>query len=159
MFHWKNKVDHDLLPFREIEYQRPLAKPKRIARSYSSFKDGKSQQISAGILSAFKAAVHYQEACSEVYSDVSRDIAFFIPIVVVDGELYDCFLDDASELAAEPVSALVYRQNYHTEGYGRVSNWVTVITVSALPSYIADLQKWGEHILSIMKENRGSLDE
>lgn len=160
IFHWKNKVDHKILPYEEIERHRPLKKLKRIARSYSGFKDGKTSQIAAGIFSSFKAAIHYEEACNEIYSDVSSDIAFFFPLVVVDGEIYDCHLNDEThELIAEKVESVTYMQNYHTEGYGRVSNRVAVLTISALQSYIDDIEKMGTHIVKTMRENRNASDE
>jgi hypothetical protein len=155
VFHWKNNISHGYLSYRDIDRHKPLAAPLRFARAYSSFKDSKTQQIAAGVLSAFKAAVHYKEECDEKYSDTSSDIAFFIPIVVVDGEIYDCYIDSAtSELTSEPVDALVYRQNYHSNAYGRLSNRVNIIRASALPQYIDMYRTWGEDIVATIKKNQ-----
>ncbi|HEX8670115.1 MAG TPA: hypothetical protein VF727_17270, partial [Allosphingosinicella sp.] len=155
MFHWSNKVGRNLLPFQEINRHRPLADPTRIARSYSNFKDSKTQQVAAGVLSAFKAAVHYRDHCNETYSEISNDVAFFVPIVVVDGEIYDCYIDDeTSELRAESVDAVVYQQNYHSSAYARLSNRVTVITISALDEYLLNYRKWGEHVLATIRQNQ-----
>jgi hypothetical protein len=154
VLHWKNNVDGNLLPFQELDRHKPLAKPSRIARSYSSFKDGKTQQIAAGIFSAFKAAIHYKDECEEKHSNTSSDIALFIPVVVVDGEIYECYLDElTSELTSQQVDSLVYQQNYHSTAYGELSNRVTVITASALPQYLAGYEKWGRHIARTIKKN------
>jgi hypothetical protein len=153
--HWSHNVTQGILSYDEIEKYKPLSTPKRIGRSYSAFKDGKTQQIAAGIISAFKSAVHFKEGCNERYSDESSDIAFFVPIMVVDGDIYDCYLDPSTyELTAEPTDALVYQQNYHSEAYGQLSSRVAVIRVSALLAYLNAYLVWGEHIAKTMKTNR-----
>ena len=155
LFNWKNKVSNKVLSYKDIEKFRPFAAPSLIARSYCSFKDGKTQQIQGGILSAVKGAFHYKEECNETYSDYSRDICFFLPVLIVDGPLYECYFEDGSnELTAEPEDTLVYMQNYLSSNYGSISSRVTVITPSALPAYLKACTDWGAHMHSVMIENR-----
>lgn len=154
IFNWNRNIDRFVLSFQDIDKLRPMSKPVRLARSYTSFKTGKAQHIQSGIISAFKAAIHAKNACNEAYSNTSGEICFFIPIVVVDGPMYQCFYDKSNELVAEEVQNVVYKQNYHSPNYGRVSSNVLVIDINFFKYQLSKFDRWGEHILSVMIQNR-----
>lgn len=158
IFHWKNNVNRFILNFDSIEEMRPLSSRARIARSYSCFKTGQTQHIQSGVISSFKAAIHNKDNCDESYSDLSGDICFFIPIMVVDGPLYECFFaDDSDSLTAQEVDELIYLQNYHSENYGRVSNHVYVMNLAAFGRRLPEFTAWGEHMLAAMAKNRAKV--
>ncbi|VWX51770.1 hypothetical protein [Novosphingobium sp. 9U] len=155
LFNWSNTEPPGPLGYKGIERSRPFKNPEHLARSYAAFRDGKTNQIQSGILSAFKAAIHEQERCDETYSDVSGDICFFIPMMVVEGPLYECFFEEGADtLSAREVDEVVYMQNYHSENYGRVSNGVFIMTLRAFPAKLVELTQWGESMLATMVENR-----
>lgn len=158
IFNWKNNVGPPVLGYNDIEAARPFSKPNRLARSYSCFKSGQTQHIQSGIISAFKAAIHERDECNEVYSDLSGDMCFFIPIMVVDGPLYECFFKHNEEvLTAEEIDEVVYLQNYDSKRYGRVSNSVLVMTLPTLSRRLPEFTAWGEHMLSVMARNRAKV--
>lgn len=155
IFHWKNKVDRHLLSYQDIERKRPMSSIKRIARSYSCFKNGQTQQIQSGIVSAFKAAIHERDRCSEIYSDTSRDICFFVPMMVVDGPLYECYFEQGdTNLVAREINEVVYYQNYDSENYGRVSNNVYVVNLTTFREKFSLFSAWGENMKDVMEMNR-----
>lgn len=159
LFHWKNRISSGVISFNGIEQCRPMRNPDRMARSYSSFKDGKTQHIQSGVISAFKSAIHQKEHCEEVYSDDSGDICFFIPIVVVDGPLYECYFKNGEEtLSAQPIDRVVYLQNYQSNNYGRVSNSVYVMNLEGFEKILPQFQIWGEDMISTMAKNRKMVD-
>lgn len=158
IFHWKNNVNRFILSYKDIEKKRPMAGVQRIARSYSCFKNGQTQHIQSGVISAFKAAIHERDICDEVYSDLSGDICFFLPIMVVDGPLYECFFEqDKDTLTAVEVDEVVYLQNYHSENYGRVSNYVPVMNIATFSKRLSEFTAWGEHMLAVMAHNRAKV--
>jgi hypothetical protein len=158
LLHWKQNLSGKILSYKDVERFRPFAKPKRIARSYIAFKDGKSQQIKSGVLSAVKAAKNFAEECNEAWDDKSWDICFFIPMVVVDGPLYECFFESGSDkLTANQVEDLVYLQNYVSEGYGDFSALVSVVTLATFSECLARYETWAEHMLGVMVEARDKL--
>ena len=158
LLNWRNKITKHVLRYEDIEQARPMASPERMARSYCDL-SGKTEQIQGAVLSAVKGAIHYRDGCNETYSEKSRDICFFIPMIVVDGFLYECFFEGgSSELKAEPVNSVVYMQNYMSESYGKISTRVTVITSSALPAFLQSCHDWGAHMLSVMVQNRDKSD-
>ena len=115
LLHWKKRVNPSLLPWKSIEKKRPLVNEKRCARSYMSFKTQGTQKLKGGILSAFKAAIHWKDDCDERYSKDSHDICFFIPLVVIDGPVAECFFnEDNGELSARYIDQISYIQNYQS---------------------------------------------
>ena len=158
IFNWHNNVSRFVLSYENIEKWRPFSSPDRLARSYSCFKSGQTQHIQAGLISAFKAAIHERDNCNEVYSNLSGDLCFFIPIMVVDGPLYECFFEqDEDNLTARSVDEVVYLQNYNSENYGRVSNCVLVMTLAAFSRRLPEFTTWGEYMLSVMAQNRAKV--
>lgn len=158
IFNWHKNVSRFVLSYNDIEEKRPLKNVERLARSYSCFKSGQTQHIQAGVISAFKAAIHERDNCNEVYSDLSGDLCFFIPVMVVDGPLYECFFEHGEDtLTAREIDEVVYLQNYHSENYGRVSNNVLVMNLTTLGRRIPEFTAWGEHMLSVMARNRAKV--
>lgn len=152
---WLNRIDNKILPYKSIERRKPLGDTERIARSYCSFKDNKTDQIKGGILSALKGALHYKTNCNERESDVSHDICFFVPMLVVDGEIYECYFETGSaELKAQRVETLVYMQHYLSEHYGKVSNRVVVTTLDHLPVLLEEYEDWGLDMLQTLEARR-----
>lgn len=155
LFRWSHNIDNRILDFRDIELSRPFARRVRLARSYSSFKDGKTQQIRSGIVSSFKAAIHYTERCNERWNDDSRDICFFVPILLVDGEIYECYFKDGDEnLTVESGECVPYLQNYVSPEYGMLSNTVYVMTLGSLSNNLKLYEDWGNSILSTLKATK-----
>lgn len=158
ILHWKKGVHRDIISYNEMERRRPLSGADRIARSYMSAKDGKTHHIQSGLLSALKAAVHYHDECDETYSDTSKDISFFVPLMVVDGDLHECFINRNGEMESEPVSELVYMQNYNSREYGSLSQRVHVVKLDILGDVLDRYHKWGQSLLKVMQKNRAKQD-
>ncbi|WP_430386118.1 hypothetical protein [Blastomonas fulva] len=155
MFRWSHNVDSVALSYKDIERIKPMSSPTLLARSYAALKDGKTQQIRSGILSAVKAAIHYTEECDERWSDGSRDICFFLPIVVVDGELFECYFEKGNpDLQSRQVHSLVYMQNYISPHYGKISNSVYVFTKEGFAQVLKDYASWGEDMLATLQASR-----
>lgn len=152
LLHWKNNLDRHCLSYQDIEQFRPLSKTNRLARNFATAK-GSSSNILAGSLSAVKAAVSYQEQCNEKYDENSRDICFFVPILVIDGPIFECFMEPGSnKLGAEEVQELVLMQHYISDAYGSLSCRVHVCTMAALAGVLLSYAEWGERLIDVMSE-------
>ena len=158
--HWRWNIGTEVLSYNSIERCKPFAKPERIARSFMSAKDGGAQQIRSGVISAFKAAIHYTEECDERFDDNSRDISFFIPLLVVEGPIYECFLNDGSDkYETQEVQQISLQQNYLSTDYGIVSNIVQVVSLEYLPEALVQYEHWGQDILTQLVETRMTASE
>ncbi|MEG3168827.1 hypothetical protein U1737_11575 [Sphingomonas sp. LB3N6] len=153
--HYKQKVDNNILPYNEIDNHKPMGTPLMFGRSYASLKEAKTAHIQAGIMSSVKGAIHFTDSCSERYNDKSLDISFFVPIVVVDGILMECYLEsDDGELIVRGVNSIVYMQNYLSNAYGSVGTRVHVITLTALESQLIEYMQWGKAMHKVMVERQ-----
>ena len=155
LLHWKKRVNPTILPSKSIEKKRPMVNEERCARSYMSFKSQGTQKLKSGVLSAFKAAIHWKDKCDERYSKNSHDICFFIPMVVIDGPIAECFFrEDNGELSAKYIEKISYLQNYQSPNYGSVSAKVIVTTYSKLTEILNNFDTWGKSMLSTMVANQ-----
>lgn len=156
LLHTKHRVDRFVLPFQKIDEFCPVSGLDRLARSYISFKDGKSQQVRGGIISAFKGAMYQSERDPSRFSDASHDISFFIPLLVVDGPLWEVHHSDKSgDLVAKEVDEIIYYQNYLSPAYDRIQIRVAVVTMEALPKFLERMENWGESIRTALIEGSG----
>ncbi len=152
---WLNNIDNRILKYDQIENKRPMSAPSYLARSYMALKDGKTQQIRAGVLSAVKGAIHFREECNEGYDDHSKDICFFMPILVVDGEIYQCNHEEAgNKLQVQATNELVYVQNYLSEQYGKISSRVYVYTLDRFIDAVSQFDEWATDIRIALMANR-----
>lgn len=159
LFHWKNRVTRNHLSYVDIERKRPGSKAARLGRSYAAFKDGKGQQIQSGVLSAVKAVIYNADNTDETWDDTSRDICFFIPVLVIDGPLWECFIDeDGGKLSAKEIDEVVYVQNYLSENYGDIRGQVHVMTPDKFYKSLKNYTAWGNDLLATMIKSRKAAD-
>lgn len=146
---------HKFLPRAELDRNKPLRKPARIARSYVGAKSLGGQQIQSGVLSAVKAALHAHAECEEIQNETSRDIVIFVPMLVVDGPLCECYLDEkTNELRASEVQELVYLQNYISDSYGDLSHQVIVVTMARFATILPMFKNWAESVRDALIKTR-----
>lgn len=156
MLRWCHNVGNTVLDYNQIESRKPLSKHERLGRSYMAFKGGGEQQIRSGLLSSLKGAIHYTETCDERYNDTSRDICFFLPMLIVEGDLFECFYEDGNdELTVQQVQSLVHLQNYASPKYGMLSQSIHVLTLQEFERTLPDYNLWGQSMLQALQKSRG----
>jgi hypothetical protein len=149
LLHWKKRVSSGMLTAQSIEAKRPGARSERIGRSsYRAMTKSDTATIAEAILSATKAAIHACDECDEQYSDNSYDIVFFTPVVIVDGELFDCFVDQNDELSIHKCEYMSFRQIYMSDKYEERGFNVDIVTQDKFPEYLIAQETW---IRSIFK--------
>lgn len=155
LIRWLHNVDNKVLDASDIERKRPSGRPPRLARAYHGAKGSGSQQIQSGVLSAVKAALHFRDECCERWSEDSRDVSFFMPVLVVDGPLCECYIDEeTNELQGAVVDELVYAQNYLSDNYGDVSSQVYVVSIDRFAEILESYRNWAESIVQKLIETR-----
>ena len=144
----EGQIDSNLLSFEEIENQSTTSIFKRLGRSYcEGFKavDSKSTIFEA-LASAVKASEYFLETgakASEMWSDASqsRDITFVEPIVVLEGLLFEAYLDGNSNLRLNQVEHIPISFGYMSKAYTH-EYLVEVITIGALRDLILKKRQW-----------------
>lgn len=144
-------VDHRLLSLDQIEGHRPGAKTKRIGRvSCLAFAKGGTSQITDAVLSSTKASIHANEEADGIYRETSYDVVFHTPVVVLDGELFECYLDSKGRLEIHESTHIAFRQNYLSEHYKEDRYHVDIVTMSAFGNYLRAHEKWARSVFDAL---------
>ena len=125
---------HDL--FRR---KHPSCHYPRYGRSgYIGFSQDSSTFFGA-VISAAKACIAGHQAAEEqegIYSDVSLDAFFYSPLIILDGGLYECYLDCDGDLVLDQVKLMPYSFHYASPRYEPTSYHVDIVTLAALYDYV-----------------------
>ncbi|MDD2599560.1 MAG: hypothetical protein PHO37_10085 [Kiritimatiellae bacterium] len=109
-----------------------------------SFKSDGSTAFSA-IVSASKAALEgHRNASKEegFYNDESCEAFIYLPIVVVDGELFECQLNNKGEVYIDSVKYLPFRFNYKSPAYSdQYSCHLDIVSLNHFEEYITKIEE------------------
>lgn len=133
----------------------------RIGRSYCQ--GFKSNYYNANIFEALTSTVKASEDLIKrnknssslsilLYKD-SLSINFVDPIIVLDGLLYEAYLNQKNELEIKETSHIPVSFGYISPAYKRHDYLVDVVTLDELPNLLTKKRKWLENIkCSVYKE-------
>lgn len=154
-----NNISSDILTYQDIMQKYP-GNMKRIGRNeyVALAKDGHPQIYNA-LLSSVKSSIEQHrlaEEHKEAYDETSFDIVFYTPVVVVDGILFEAYLNEDDDVEVKPSSHIVFNLNYASPSYKRKSYLVDIVTLNGLEDYLVSQEKWIEKMRDsiIMKVNQ-----
>lgn len=149
--HVKQNISADVLSYQEIEKKSEFSSVKQLGRSYLeafSKRDNISARIFEALTKAVKAAEYVLEVNQEAHKTITpqdsteKHIEFVEPAVIFDGELFEAFLNDKEEIELVPNNHILVGFDYKSKAYQRHDYTVHVLTMSALPGYIANKESW-----------------
>lgn len=153
----EGQVDSTLLPFEQIEMKSTTSQFSRIGRSYcEGFKlaDAKSAIFEA-LTTVVKASEYWVKKNKESpwrldRDDLGfRDITFVDPIIILDGLLYEAYLDDDNHLVIDEITHLPVSFGYISKAYGH-EYLVEIVTFNTLAKLLSDKRSWIESIKDSM---------
>lgn len=151
-----HNINHKLLSYVDIMKEHPSTKKKRMGRKeFVAFTKGQPQIFSA-ILSATKSCIESHRQANghkEAYNDHSHDAVFYTPLVVLDGCMFEAYLNDNDEIEIAESDFLTYSFNYASPSYDSNSYLVDVVTVKGLDAYLSAQRKWIEGMVEAVKQN------
>ncbi len=160
----EGQVDSTLLPFEQIEMKSTTSQFLRIGRSYcEGFKlaDAKSSIFEA-LTTVVKASEYWLKKNKESSWGFDRDnlgfrdITFVDSIIVLDGLLYEAYLDDDNHLRINKTTHLPVSFGYVSKAYGH-EYLVEIITFDAFAKLLSDKRNWIDSIKdSIINKLSGS---
>lgn len=123
--------------FGDLKRFHPFWKPKRRGRSYFVVynNDSGSTKIYKALTNAVKAAIAARE---EGFGTSTTDSCFYYPLVVLDGNLYEAYLN-LGEIKVEEVNSVMTSFFYQSQKYKQEKFVVPVITESALSDFLSDM--------------------
>lgn len=155
ILHWKQNISFKLLSATDIDSLKPGSNSLRIGRSFvTAFSNGDTSQIRGALISATKAAIHAQEdpVHHEGQTTSSSDIVFFVPVVVVDAEIFECYLNN-NDLMLESVEYLPVKQEYLSQHYKENTYQIDVVKMSYFPKYLELQEKWMRSVYAKLTKN------
>ena len=145
------EVDAELLSFEEIESKSTTRQFARIGRSYyEGFKTANAKSsIFEALTTVSKAAEHWLKRNAEAVKGMEgepRSITFADPLIVLDGLLYEAYLDEDSRMKLDEISHIPISFGYISTEYSRFGYLVEVVTIEELPVLLAKKRKWITHM-------------
>ncbi|MEW5681256.1 MAG: hypothetical protein AB1780_02675 [Pseudomonadota bacterium] len=148
------KFSEDIIDKYHPCYQLPrLGRTSQVAFSHdTATMFGSFISSAKATLESFRQA----EKHKEIYSDTSTDIVMYEPLVVVDGPLFECYLNENQELMTEQVNLLQYALHYASPNYKANTYMVNVVTLKYLDMYLAQNEQMLQQMHSKIASMRGA---
>lgn len=130
---------------------------ERLGRSFTEgFSSGKDK-IYSSLCNTIKA---FNYSLENTTKDESSDsiLTYIEPMIIVNGQLFESYLNQESELLVEKVNHIQFRFNYLSEHYKRRTNGyiINIVTMDYLSEYLKIRNKQFENIYS---ENKNGLQQ
>lgn len=160
--------DNALLDYDEFGDGYVRTREQKIGRSFHEAMKNPNEpsKIYEAILSACKAAVSEYDI-SKFYHDMDKDageertgygMSVFIPVVLLDGNLFEAFLDEQGEVQLEERDHIPVAFSYSSYKYDDSRYYPEVITLNGLEGFAQKVGKWSQTIQAHAATNR-SLQE
>jgi len=149
-----HNIDNKILRASDITAKHSKSRVERIGRTEHIPFTKDNPQIFTAILSSVKASIedHYNaREHKEIHNDDSYDFTFYVPLIILDGELLDVFLDDDNNLELVEKNHILYRFNYQSPSYDEDSYMVDIIRIDEIDNFIVKQKEWLEHMANVVK--------
>ncbi|EMQ2878948.1 hypothetical protein V9N52_004304, partial [Vibrio navarrensis] len=127
-----------------FEKYHPTYKLPRVGRTSQVAFSHDTATIFSALVGATKATIDEYRAAEEhkeFWSDDSIDVVDYEPLVVVNGPLIECYLDDNDELVSQQVEHLQFALHYASPNYKAEQYMVDIVTLSSLNDYLSKREK------------------
>jgi hypothetical protein len=146
----EGQLGSTLLPFDEIESKATTKQFARIGRSYHEcFKSPNAKSsIFEALITASKAAEYWLKREIEFSKEETgrnikhRSITFVDPLIVLDGALYEAYLDEDSQIKVDEVTHIPVSFGYISAKYSRYGYLIDVVTIEELPILLTKKREW-----------------
>lgn len=148
------EINSNLLSFSEIERRSTTNQFTRVGRSYyEAFKSTNAKSvIFEALTTAVKASEYWLKREKEVIKEDEstsmnnegslRDVTLVDPVVILDGLLYEAYLDHNARLRLNEIKHIPVSFAYVSGGYSRSHYLVEIVTLDELPHLLLRKHKW-----------------
>lgn len=128
----------------KLQKLHPSMSMPRIGRTSQVAFSHDTSTIFSSVVGATKAAIDDHKAAEEhgeIWSDDSIDAVIYEPIVILDGPLFECYIE-AGELITEQASVIQYGLHYASPNYKHEQYFVDIVTLDYLEIYLKKKEEW-----------------
>lgn len=160
--HFADNITPNQLSYEQINNKSRQANSDLFGTSYyEAFKKPtENSQVYSALITCCKAAVHLQKLNSwavdenKKYSGNKRhDLDFFLPIVVLDGLMFQSTLNTDGKISLKEVDYSPIRLNYSSMNYKETTFYPEIITLKGLKTYLEDIDEWHTSMFNSLKRN------
>jgi hypothetical protein len=118
---------------------------------------GMTQAFTSGSDVAYKASINTLKAALsrkiEIENERSRQypLLFAFPVIVVEGQLFECYLNQNASIAVQEVEQSFF--HFPTNIVGNVGTCIRVISAASMQNFCHDASELSERIMDLLKED------
>jgi len=157
--HYILGMERGIVPFHVLEAKSSISKFSRIGRSYcEGFKlDAEKSEIFKALTSVVKASedcLEKNEKAAKEHKDKQQRLLCFLDhLIVLNGLLYEAYLDENDELYIHEIDHALVSFGYISVEYQRYRYLVDLVTLKELPNLLSAKRKWLESIKDAVVKN------
>jgi hypothetical protein len=128
-----------------LENLHPALSLQRIGRTSHVAFSHDTSTIFGALVGAVKSTIDDHRSAEdhgERWNDQSIDAVFYEPLVVLDGQLFEFYLDEAKQPVVEKADILQYGVYYASPNYKPKQYLVDVVTLNYLDEYLSIRETW-----------------
>lgn len=160
-----DQINSEILPVQKLEEKSSVSNFKRFGHSY--YEGFKGETSKSNIFDALASAVKASEDCLRHLNEmdkeeeerlgrdvrVGRHVTFIEPLVIIDGLLYEAYLDNKNELVINSTNCMAVCFGYLSSEYKRSDFYgnylIEIVTMNGLSDFIDIKMNW----LNSLKRN------
>lgn len=143
--------DGGLINTNLLKSKHPTLTSVRIGRtSHISFSHDTST-IFGAVVGATKATIDEHRAAQrhgQKWSKDSIDVVFYEPLVVIDGSLFECYLNEKQKMVVQKAKYIQYGLHYASPNYKAHQYMVDIVMLKYLDEYLSLREEWVKNIYS-----------
>jgi hypothetical protein len=147
-----HNINKDFLSYKDIMKEHPSSEFIRLGRTeHVAFTKNNNPQIFSAILSSVKASIEQHRIAKEhkeAFNEESYDATFYSPVVLVDGKLFESYIDENNNIKLEESDHIVYSFNYVSPKYSNKQYLVDIVTLNGLNNYLSSRYKWLDYMIN-----------
>lgn len=149
-------INMDELSFSDIGENYRHSKSNIYGSAYTEAFKGPSEtsQIYSALITACKAATSYQKKESDAsMKNNKKQINFYLPIVVLNGKLFQAKLDESGDVEIEETNYCPINLNYSSDNYSQERFFPEIVTIDEFESHLDHLIEWQKSIFDKICKN------
>ncbi len=145
----------DLLKELDIDYIKMLKKNLPWMKKNSRVAYGVTQAFTSGDDKTYKASLSALKAAINIKKEIGQQkwepFVFIFPVIVIDGQLFDCFLDKKGKVSISEIydSFLFFPLNIA----GEFGTCIHILTVNQIEKFANQAVKVSKNLISLLKED------
>ncbi|WP_300978713.1 hypothetical protein [Flavobacterium sp.] len=161
ILNFADNVNRQNLQYNDINLKNRHSNSLMFGTSYyEAFKEpSESSQVYSALMTSCKASVFKKKQNSWEIEDKKYDpnknhhVEFFLPIVVLEGLLFQSTLNEIGEIQLNQVNYAPIKLNYSSKNYKESTFYPEIVTMDGLQEHLEKIDEWFDSLFIALKNN------